>query len=183
MTRPAAIALAAAAVGMGTVVVVAVYRGSGQEGNGPEPSGSPSEAALTPADCPVHASNPAAAPPTREGDAAVFIADVTLPDCARVHAGRTVTKIWRLKNAGTVPWEGYSLWRLDSPQQADQCQTIPHVPINDTSPGKTVDIRTDITTPRKPGLCYVRFKMVDAAGKVAFPGNRPVNFQVIVEGP
>jgi hypothetical protein len=28
----------------------------------------------------------------------------------------------------------------------------------------------------------VRFKMVDASGKVAFPGNRPVNFQVIVEG-
>ncbi|MFC5754534.1 NBR1-Ig-like domain-containing protein [Actinomadura rugatobispora] len=181
LTRPAAVALVVAAVGVGTVVVVAVSRGSGQEGDGPKPSGGPSKAALSPADCPVRVFNPAPAPPAHQGDKAVFIADITLPDCTRVGAGTTVTKVWRLKNTGTVPWEGYSLRRLDLPQRADQCQTISDVPINDTRPGAMVDIRTDITTPRKPGLCYVRFKMVDAAGKVAFPGNRPVNFQVIVE--
>jgi hypothetical protein len=183
--RPVAIALATALVGMGTVVVVvfAVDHGAGAGGNGPKPSVSASRAALSAADCPVQVTNPAAAPPTHEGDAAVFIADITLPDCTHVGVGKVITKVWRLKNAGTVPWEGYSLRRLDVPQQADQCQTISDVPINDTPPGKMVDIRTDITTPRKPGLCYVRFKMVDAAGRVAFPGNRPVNFQVIVEGP
>lgn len=182
MTRPAIVALAVAAVGLGTVVVIAVERGSGHERNGPKPSAAASKAAFSPADCPVPVTNPAAAPPEHSGDAAAFVADVTLPDCVRVGAGKTITKIWRLKNAGTVPWEGYSLRRLDTPQRADQCQTISDVPINDTRPGKMVDIRADITTPRKPGLCYVRFKMVDAAGKVAFPGNRPVNFQVIVEG-
>jgi hypothetical protein len=180
-TRPAAVALVVA--GTAVLIVVAVNLGSGADGNGPKPSGSPSRAALSAADCPMQVSNPAAAPPTHEGDAAVFVADITLPDCSRVGAGKAVTKVWRLKNAGKVPWEGYSLRRLDLPQQADQCQTISDVPINDTEPGEMVDIRTDITTPRKPGLCYVRFKMVDASGRVAFPGNRPVNFQVIVEGP
>ncbi|WP_242908771.1 NBR1-Ig-like domain-containing protein [Actinomadura terrae] len=184
LARPMVVVLAAAAAGLGTMVAIAVadHRDSGTGEAGKEPPGSLSKAESAPVDCPVPVSNPAPAPPTRKGDAAVFIADVTLPDCARVAPGKTVTKVWRLKNAGTVPWEGYSLHRLDLPQRADNCQTISDVPISDTQPGKEVDIKADITTPRKPGLCYVRFKLVDAEGRVAFPGNRPVNFQVVVEG-
>ncbi|WP_143653209.1 NBR1-Ig-like domain-containing protein [Streptosporangium subroseum] len=183
LTRPAAAALAAAAVGMGTAVLiaVAVNRDSGTGGRIPNPSGSPSAASLSAADCPMRATNPPWSPPAQEGDSAVFIGDITLPDCTRVGPGQTKTKVWRLKNAGTVPWEGYSLHRLDLPQQPDQCQTISDVPIKDTRPGEIVDIRTDITTPRNPGLCYVRFKMMDASGRVAFPGGRPLNFQVIVD--
>ncbi|MEW2354852.1 NBR1-Ig-like domain-containing protein [Spirillospora sp. NPDC029432] len=181
--RPAAVALATAAVGVGTVVliVIAVNRDTRSEGDGGTAAARPAKAAPAPADCPVRATNPAPAPPAHKGDSAAFIADITLPDCTRVAPGRTVTKVWRLKNAGKVPWEGYSLRRLDLPQRADQCQTISDVPIKDTRPGAMVDVRADITTPRRPGLCYVRFKMVDASGKVAFPGSRPVNFQVIVE--
>ena len=43
-----------------------------------------------------------------------------------------------------------------------------------------VDVKTDVTAPQTPGLCFVRFKMQDASGKVAFPGSRPVFFQVII---
>lgn len=178
-TRPAALATAAVIVGAAVLVVVVLNRGSGPEGH---PTGSPSIAASPPADCPVRVTNPPSAPPLHKGDAAAFIEDVTLADCTRVGPGETMTKVWRLKNAGAVPWKGYSLRRLDSTQQADQCQTISDVPIKDTQPGETVDIRTVITTPRKPGLCYVRFKMVDASGEVAFPGSRPINFQIIVDG-
>ncbi|SNT57549.1 Ig-like domain-containing protein [Actinomadura meyerae] len=184
LARPVAVTLAAVAAGVGTVVVVVLAAdrdGSRPGGDGLKPGAGASEAALSPADCPVHATNPPPAPPVHKGDVAVFIADITLPDCTRVGTGRTVAKVWRLKNAGKVPWQGYSLRRLDVPQRADQCQTISDVPIKDTRPGTMVDIRADITTPRKPGLCYVRFKMVDASGKVAFPGSRPVNFQIIVE--
>ncbi|WP_433339228.1 NBR1-Ig-like domain-containing protein [Spirillospora sp. CA-294931] len=179
--RLVAAVLAAAAVGTVILGVAIAKRGSGSDGNGQTSSTRPSKAALSPADCPVRASNPALAQPAHKGDAATFIADVTLPDCTRVGAGKTVTKVWRLKNAGTVPWKGYSLRRLDLPQRADQCQTISDVPINDTPPGQMVDIRADIITPKNPGLCYVRFKMVDASGGVAFPGSRPVNFQIIVQ--
>lgn len=182
LTRPAAFATAAVGLGAAVLIVVAVNSGSSAEQAGPNPSASPSIAALSPADCPVRSTNPPAASPAHKGDAAQFIQDVTLPDCAPVGAATTVTKVWRLKNAGSVAWRGYSLRRLDVTQQADQCQTITDVPIKDTEPGGTVDISTDITTPRKPGLCYVRFKMVDAAGTVVFPGSRPVNFQIIVEG-
>ncbi|MGW0194389.1 NBR1-Ig-like domain-containing protein [Nonomuraea sp. NPDC003201] len=181
LTSVAAFAAAAVVVGAAVLVVVVVNRGSEPEVNSPNPTGSPSIAALAPADCPVRSTNPPWSPPLYKGDAAAFIEDVTLPDCTRVGPGKTMTKVWRLKNAGTVPWKGYSLRRLDPTQQADHCQTISDVPIKDTQPGETVDIRTDITTPKKPGLCYVRFKMVDASGAVVFPGSRPINFQIIVD--
>ncbi|WP_223853028.1 NBR1-Ig-like domain-containing protein [Microbispora bryophytorum] len=180
--RPAVAALAVAAVGVAAVVLVAVAvnRGSGTDGHSANASGSPSTTSLSAADCPVHPTNPPWSPPAHEGDSAKFIGDITLPDCTRVGPRQTVTKVWRLKNAGTVPWRGYSLHRLDLPQQPDQCQTVSDVPIMDTRPGEMVDIRTDITTPKKPGLCYVRFKMMEGSGQVAFPGGRPLNFQVIV---
>lgn len=182
LTHPAAFAAAAVIVGAAVIVVAVVNRGSTPEAHNLNPAGSAAVAAPSPAECPVRSTNPPWAPPLHKGDAAVFIEDVTLADCTRVGPGQTMTKVWRLKNAGTVPWKGYSLRRLDLTQQADHCQTISDVPIKDTPPGETVDIRTDITTPRKPGLCYVRFKMVDASGAVVFPGSRPINFQIIVDG-
>ncbi|MFI6514877.1 NBR1-Ig-like domain-containing protein [Spirillospora sp. NPDC050679] len=171
------VAVGLAVVLMGTVLLGVVVANRDSEAEGPRPSASPSRSSVV---CPVPPPQTAAAPPAHRGDAAQFIADVTLPDCTRVAAGRTVTKVWRLKNAGTVRWKGYSLLRLDIPQRDDQCRTETHVPIKDTRPGRTVDVRTDVTTPAGPGLCYVRFKMMDASGKVAFPGSRPVNFQIIV---
>lgn len=183
LTHPAVLTAAAAVVaGAAVLVVTVINSGTEPEVRSPSPTAAPSLAALTPADCPVHTTNPPWAPPRHKDDKAVFITDVTYSDCTRVAGGQTVTKVWRLKNAGSVPWQGYSLRRLDHPtQQADQCQTITDVPIKDTMPGETVDIKTVVTTPKKPGLCYVRFKMVDASGKVAFPGNRPINFQLIVD--
>ncbi|WP_432934258.1 NBR1-Ig-like domain-containing protein [Microbispora sp. CA-135349] len=180
-TRPAALAVAAVGVATVVLVVVAVNRGSGIDEHGLNPSDSPSKTGLSAADCPVQATTPPWIPPVHEGDSAKFIGDVTLTDCTRVGPRQTVTKVWRLKNAGTVPWKGYSLHRLDLPQRPDQCRTVSDVPVEDTSPGEVVDIRTDITTPGKPGLCYVRFKMMEGSGRVAFPGGRPLNFQIIVE--
>ncbi|GAB3592335.1 hypothetical protein GCM10027446_12820 [Angustibacter peucedani] len=133
------------------------------------------------ADCPVHQQNPPVQGPTHEGDKAAFVADITLPDCAHVAHGTTVDKVWRLKNAGTVAWKGYTLHRVDLPQGRDTCQTIADVPVPDTAPGKLVDVTAEITVPGASGFCFVRFKMLDASGQVAFPGSRPVNFQVVVD--
>ncbi|ROO90577.1 Ig-like domain-containing protein [Actinocorallia herbida] len=173
--------LAAAAVCAGAVILVVAVIDGGPDEPGPGPSADPAAPALTAADCPVTPTNPPSAPPANKGDASIFVGDLTLPDCTHVGRGQTVTKIWQIKNVGTVPWRGYSLRRLDQPQRADQCQTIPEILIKDTLPGEIVDIETEITTPKKPGLCYVRFKMANASGKLVFPGSRPVNFQIIVD--
>ena len=131
-------------------------------------------------DCPLRPSAPPSAPPAHPGDAGTLIDDITLPDCSRVKPGVTVQKVWRFKNVGSVAWRGYTLHRVDAPQQRGQCQTIADVPVPDTPPGAMVDVKTDVTTPRTTGLCMARFKMEDATGKYAFPGSRPVYFQIIV---
>lgn len=133
------------------------------------------------ASCPVQQPNPPAAPATNLGDRGVFVGDITLPDCTHVARGSTVTKVWRFKNSGTFAWHGYVLHRLDSVQQRDQCQTITDVAINDTEPGQLVDVRVAVTAPSKSTFCFVRFKIEDSAGRMAFPGSRPVNFQLIVD--
>ena len=177
LVLPGVVAAGAVAV----AVVVAIDSGKDSPAEKGSASIQPLKAPLSPADCPMHSSNPPPAPPAHAGDASSFIADITLPDCSHVRRGQLVSKVWRLKNVGTVPWTGYSLHRLDVPQQSNQCQTISDIPIDDTAPGDLVDIRTEITAPKNPGFCFVRFKMVDSAGQVTFPGSRPVNFQVIVD--
>ncbi|GAA0935879.1 NBR1-Ig-like domain-containing protein [Nonomuraea longicatena] len=177
LTRLVVITALTVLAGAAVVVVVLANRGSSPDQN---PSGGAAIAAPTPVVCPVRPTSPPSAPPLRKGDATEFVEDVTLTDCTHVGSGQTMTKVWRIKNAGTVPWEGYQLRRLDLPQHPDHCRTAVDVPIADTKPGDLVDIRTDVITPRKPGLCYVRFKMVDASGAVLFPGSRPINFQIIV---
>ena len=179
--RVAMIGAAGAAV-VAACVVVAVVASSGDD----QPEHSPSTAAshaptLSAADCPIHQTNPPPAPPEHAGDASEFVADLTLPDCSHVQRDHTVTKVWRLKNAGTVSWNGYYLHRLGSPQSRDQCQTVSDVPLRATAPGAIVDVRVQVLTPRVPTFCFVRFKMMDAAGRVVFPGSRPVNFQLVVD--
>ncbi|WP_460365044.1 NBR1-Ig-like domain-containing protein [Actinocorallia lasiicapitis] len=175
LTRPVVVGLVTAAVGVGAVAVILVSLDSGAD-DWPTPP----PVAQSPAVCPIVSPNPAAAPPLHRGDAANFLGDVTLTDCTRVPVNTTVPKTWRLMNTGTVPWKGYHLRRIDSTDTADQCRTPTHVPIKDTRPGATVDITTDITTPPTPSFCYVRFKVIDAAGRFAFPASRPLNFQLLI---
>lgn len=169
--------LAGAAAGVAVLVGCGVALALAQDGN--QAAASPS--GPTAADCPVRQQNPPPAPPTHAGDRAAYVADLTLPDCSHVGHGQTVRKVWRFKNAGSVPWRGRSLHRVDLPQRRGQCQTIPDVAVPDTAPGELVDISVEVTTPQSTGFCFVRFKMVDSAGRVAFPGSRPVNFQVVVD--
>jgi hypothetical protein len=167
---------------LGSVLVDAVAAredvAAGRQGVGVQPSVTP---AYTAANCPVQQPNPSPAPVANAGDRAVFVGDITLPDCTHVAGGSTVTKVWRFKNSGTRAWHGYVLHRLDGPQRRDQCQTITDVAIGDTGLGAMVDVRVVITAPNVPTFCFVRFKIEDSAGRIAFPGSRPVNFQLIVD--
>ncbi|MGA8979646.1 MAG: NBR1-Ig-like domain-containing protein [Pedococcus sp.] len=175
--RRALVGAAAALITAGTGLAAA-WSAHGEAGPPPAAAHGPIAA-----DCPVHPQNPPAAPPAHQGDRATFVADVTLDDCSHVPAGRALPKVWRFKNAGSVPWVGYSLHRVDLPQERGQCQTITDVPVPDTAPGQVVDVTVEVSFPEAATFCLVRFKLTDATGKVAFPGNRPVNFQVVVDPP
>lgn len=162
---------------VGAVVGVRINQSSPTQGNQIQPFDT---RALASTDCPISQTNPPSAPPEHDGDRAMFVTDVTLPDCTRVKPGASVVKTWRFKNAGTVAWKGYTLHRID-PQSRDTCQTVPEVPIPGTAPGGFVDVSTRVTMPDTASFCFVRFKMRDASDTDAFPGGRPVNFQVVVE--
>lgn len=142
---------------------------------------SAAETATASGGCPIRQPNPAPAAPLHPGDHATFIADVTAPDCSTVKAGSTFVKTWRFRNAGTVAWNGYALHRVDGPQTRNDCQTISDVEVPRTAPGGTVDIKTEVTAPERAGFCFVRFRLYDGAGRLAFPGGKPVYFQVFVK--
>lgn len=86
-------------------------------------------------------------PPTAVCDLAQFVRDVTIPDGTTFQPGATFTKTWRLKNAGTCTWSGYSLV-FDSGELMGA--TSPTA-IGTVSPGQEVDISVNMTAPTANG--------------------------------
>lgn len=183
--RALTLAGTAAAVALVAAAVSSVTSPGGMTGAGVERAAALGAAGLpaplpTPARCPVQQPNPPAAEPVHPGDLAVFVGDATLSDCSVVAPRSTTTKVWRLKNAGTRPWVGYRLQRVGGAPGPEDCQTITHVPVPDTAPGDVVEVATAVTAPAAGTFCIGRFKLTDAEGAVAFPGSRPVTYQLVV---
>ncbi len=153
--------------------------------SGPSRSAGAAAVAVEDTSCPTTSSpsspSPPATPgPRHSGDGATLVADVTLPDCDRVPTGVVRTKTWRLRNTGTVPWTGYSLRRLELPQDGDSCQTITEVPVPTTLPGESSEVSVEVVMPRRERACLVHFALTDGAGDLAFPGQRPLHLLVRV---
>ena len=184
--RTAVLAAALAAVVAVAAVVIwqAVDEDPGDVNYGGDTtaSGSPATGAAAPTSCPVTPTNPPSRPPTNAGDKAKFLGDVTVKDCTVVAPGSTFRKVWRLQNAGSVAWTGRTLQRLELPQGRDDCQTVERIQVPTAKPGATIDLPVQVTAPTEPGICVVRWAMKDDRDRVAFPGGRPLNFQVVVRG-
>ncbi|RJQ78279.1 transcriptional regulator [Amycolatopsis panacis] len=103
--------------------------------------------------------------------------DVTFPDGATVVAGRPFTKIWRLKNLGSVPWHDRYLQVAGGTTVL--CESPDRVPVPDTEPGALTEVRVQVT-PRGTGICHVLWKMADARGALVFPERTGVYYQVRV---
>jgi len=103
------------------------------------------------------------------GDRSEFVDDVTIPDGTVMPPDFIFEKVWRLRNAGTVPWTR----RLLARDGAASGHGIPHSPsrvsIPDTAPGELVDIAVPLRAHPIPGTAQVRWKMVDEDGYEFFP--------------
>lgn len=120
-------------------------------------------------------------PMVYKNDASTFVKDVTYPDGTVVKPDTEFVKIWKLRNSGSVEWRDRYLQRIDLPIRRDDCTTPERVPVNHTYPLETVQITVPVRTPEKaPVNCKVRWKMVDANGRVLMPGYRPLYFDVRV---
>ena len=95
----------------------------------------------------VPATNTPIVTPTQICDLVQFIKDVTIPDGTSFTPGATFTKTWRLKNAGTCTWSGYTLV-FDSGESMNGTSPIA---IGTVSPGQEVDLSVTLTAPATNG--------------------------------
>ena len=112
-----------------------------------------------------------AVPPTPiPCDWANFVTDITIPDGTSVNPGQTVTKTWRLKNAGTCTWNsGYSLV-FDS-GEAMGAPASSTLTSGTVAPGQTVDVSVNITAPAATGTKRAYFKLRNGSGVLFGIGN------------
>ncbi|MBF8192745.1 transcriptional regulator [Nonomuraea sp. K274] len=109
-------------------------------------------------------------------DDSVFEADVTIPDGTVVKRGTSFTKIWRLRNAGTVPWRDRYLTRLND----TACRAPERVAIDPVQPGESVEIEVRVRAAAEPGRCKIYWKMTNAEGAELLAGKKPIFLDVTV---
>ncbi len=95
----------------------------------------------------VPATLPPAASATPVCDQAQYVKDVTIADGTTFDPGETFTKTWRLRNAGTCTWSGYSLV-FDS---GDAMNGTSPIAIGTVNPGQEVDLSVTLTAPATSG--------------------------------
>jgi len=103
---------------------------------------------------------PPAVSATAACDQAQFVRDVTIPDGTTYAPGASFTKTWRLKNAGTCTWSGYSLV-FDS---GDQMNGTSPTAIGTVTPGQEVDISVTLTAPATPDSYRGYWRIRNASG-------------------
>ncbi|MGW0199692.1 NBR1-Ig-like domain-containing protein [Nonomuraea sp. NPDC003201] len=149
----AAVATAAAAAGAALFTWFAPLSGK----DGPTAPNTPAEAAST-------------------YDDSAFEQDVTHPDGTVVKTGTEFTKIWRIRNTGTIPWRGRYLTRLnDTP-----CRAPKRVEIRPVQPGEPVDIAVRVRASDSPGRCKIYWKMTDETGTQLLSAKKPIFLDVVV---
>ena len=106
------------------------------------------------------ATNTSVAPPTAVCDLGQFIKDVTIPDGTTFAPGDKFTKTWRLKNAGTCTWSGYSLV-FDN---GDSMSGTSPIAIGTVGPGQEIDLSVNLTAPATNGSYRGYWRIRSASG-------------------
>ena len=105
-----------------------------------------------------------------------FVSDVTIPDNTPVTAGQAFTKTWKVKNAGSCPWDaGFKFAFVGGEQMGGATVTLP----SQVAAGAVYDISVPLTAPNKSGTLRGNWRMQTAAGQ--FFGDE-VYVQVVIGG-
>ena len=108
---------------------------------------------------PPASTRPPAASATAMCDLGQFVRDVNIPDGSQIAPGASFTKTWRLRNAGTCTWSGYSLVFDTGDLMNGTAQTFGTVP-----PGQEVDLSVNFTAPTTPGTYRSYWRIRNASG-------------------
>jgi hypothetical protein len=108
---------------------------------------------------PPASTRPPAASATPMCDLGQFVRDVNIPDGSQIAPGASFTKTWRLRNAGTCTWSGYSLVFDTGDLMNGTAQTFGSVP-----PGQEADLSVNFTAPTTPGTYRSYWRIRNASG-------------------
>lgn len=108
---------------------------------------------------PPASTRPPAASATAMCDLAQFVRDVNIPDGSQLAPGASFTKTWRIRNAGTCTWSGYTLVFDSGELMGGTAQTFGTV-----APGQDVDLSVNFTAPTTPGTYRSYWRIRNAAG-------------------
>lgn len=95
-------------------------------------------------------------------DNASFVADISIPDGTSMNGGQSFTKTWRIQNTGTTTWgSGYNLAFTGG----DQMGAPSSISVPSTSPGNTVDLSINMTSPSSSGDYTGTWRMQNPQGQ------------------
>jgi transcriptional regulator with XRE-family HTH domain len=117
------------------------------------------------------------------GDVVAFCADVTVPDHALMVPGEHFRKTWCIQNAGTVPWVGRWLERVEDELVVAKRVGVSLEPVveshlaaagrtitvRDAQPGMAVEVSMDFVAPMESCSAVSLWRMRNPDGRYAFP--------------
>jgi transcriptional regulator with XRE-family HTH domain len=113
------------------------------------------------------------------GDASTFLGD-TIPHGSLMEPGQVFEKVWRVRNSGTVGWQGRKLERQGPLTGPGLITTQRFVDVPDAQPGETVKIMAQLKAPTYDCTSIAYFKMVGADGALCFPDAYQLGLDVLV---
>ena len=94
--------------------------------------------------------------------------------------GQVFQQTWRVRNSGTVAWEGRQLERQGPLTGPGLITSQRFVAIPDTQPGEVAEMTAPLKAPTYDCSSIAYFKMVDSAGKLCFPDSYQLGLDVLV---
>ncbi|MGH2344231.1 MAG: DUF5719 family protein [Chloroflexota bacterium] len=93
---------------------------------------------------------------------ALYDGDISVPDGTAFEPGARFTKVWRIKNAGTVPWTSDYRWHFEAGTLMSG--KVISVPVSKTAPGGSTVISVPMQAPMATGVYTSFWQMVDPNG-------------------
>jgi hypothetical protein len=94
--------------------------------------------------------------------------------------GQVFEQTWRVRNSGTVAWQGRKLERQGPLTGPGLITSLRFVDIPDTEPGEVAEITATLKAPTYDCSSIAYFKMIDSKGRVCFPDNYQLGLDVLV---
>jgi transcriptional regulator with XRE-family HTH domain len=113
------------------------------------------------------------------GDASVFVGD-TIPHGTLMQPGQVFEQTWRVRNSGTVVWQGRRLERQGPLTGPGLITSLRFVDVPGTAPGDVAAITAVLKAPTYDCSSIAYFKLVDKDGRLCFPDAYQLGLDVLV---